>query len=443
MSQTPLLRDLANFVRGSYQSADKRPVARTLLGENLLYMRNKSNQLWSHYENEEVIIVSIHGANTLELNFSSIFAFLLPSQEQKITKDFCNKYNELINETKKVFLIGHSLGNFMIASCSLRVNKSLPTVMFAPYVPNHLSAVNRHIGTNPKFKKIFYKQDFFAKNILRMGSQVKNVLLFSNKNVIFNVKTRAGHSISLFTGDINKDFKQKIVSGISNNDSNLGKKIKKGIDITSKVLLDILSKRKLFGKILTPRKNAPPKIRKWISNNKNKEISKIVVCRKPVQSSIKNIINIITLGKFNKSLKGLHYDDIFHLYLYITIDNITWRIEKNAVVTVIKDKQDLNEDCMSIDINMGREMIELGVFMKNGEKEQDNFWSYDPKSNNCQNFATSLLVGNKFIKKLDKTYKFIKQDTEAIFRNNPRYLAKFGKTITDIAAVFDVLKEGR
>jgi len=172
------------------------------------------------------------------------------------------------------------------------------------------------------------------------------------------------------------------------------------------------------------------------------------------------------LGKFDKSLKGLRYEDLFHLYLYITIGNETWRIEKNEVVSLAKDKKYMGEDCLDINLSgiktkrvavkigkittyfnkktfVPQRKITLGKFIQNGVRFQKNFWSYNAKGNNCQNFCESLLLGNKLIKKGDKVHKFIKQDSEAIFKKNPKYLAKFGKTMTDIAGVFDVLKEGR
>jgi len=153
--------------------------------------------------------------------------------------------------------------------------------------------------------------------------------------------------------------------------------------------------------------------------------------------AVKKVLNLITFGDFNKSLKKMNYDDIFHLYLYITIGSKTWRIEKNAVVSVVEDKQDKNEDCITIKIPNN---LKLGRFMANGEKHQKKFWSYHPKTNNCQDFAISLLDGNGIGSKIYTG--FIKQDSKAIFNKNPRYLTGFGGTITDIAGVFDFILSG-
>ena len=242
--------------------------------------------------------------------------------------------------------------------------------------------------------------------------------------------------------------------------------------VINKLLKDeILTSREKFGFDLNLRKNAPPKVRTWIETNSHKFISKITVCRKPIQSAIRNVANIITLGKFNKNLKGLNYDDIFHLYLYITIGNITYRIEKNEVVDLKIDRPNTGEDCREIDLRgtiveeeevkpsfevflktgkqtkitkvVMRIRITLKEFMNNGEKYQNEFWSYNSKGNNCQNFAESLLLGNKLIPPFGETHRFIKQDSIAIFKGNPAWLEKFGNIATDLAGLFSLIKEGR
>ena len=167
--------------------------------------------MYSHYENENLIIVSVHGVNSVEGLLIAVKTFLRASQEQIIADQFCNKYKELMNiKDKKVFLLGHSLGAFMIASCSLKFGKSFPSVLFAPYVPSPRTPISRHLGSNPKFKKIFFKQDPFPANLINMGKRVKNTLMFSNANPIFIARNKSNHAITLFITDINKDFKRRL-----------------------------------------------------------------------------------------------------------------------------------------------------------------------------------------------------------------------------------------
>ena len=59
----------------------------------------------------------------------------------------------------------------------------------------------------------------------------------------------------------------------------------------------------------------------------------------------------------------------------------------------------------------------------------DRFLPYQSASNNCQVFIMGVLDGNG-LNNSERT-SFVKQDTKAIFENNPA-LRKFANTLTDI-----------
>jgi hypothetical protein len=58
----------------------------------------------------------------------------------------------------------------------------------------------------------------------------------------------------------------------------------------------------------------------------------------------------------------------------------------------------------------------------------DKFFTYQSTSNNCQDFAISLLIANGIND--DSLNTFIKQDVRSIFANNA-YLRRFVNNITD------------
>jgi hypothetical protein len=68
------------------------------------------------------------------------------------------------------------------------------------------------------------------------------------------------------------------------------------------------------------------------------------------------------------------------------------------------------------------------------------FSEYDPKYNNCQDFIYAALEANNLIN--EKYKNFIKQDAISIFENNPSFLYKLSKSITDIGAVANKIIEG-
>ena len=243
----------------------------------------------------------------------------------------------------------------------------------------------------------------------------------------------------------------------------------------------LLKQRILFSNFFVIRKTAPPQIREWVNKYSNRIIDRIFVCRKPISGVITKLANIITLGKFDKTLRGLNYEDLFHLYLFIKIGNKTFILEKNEVVVIreLTDKTFVKEaECMEVELGQGIFQAEEGIlsgeelfqsglpyknplrkgkklstskpkrimlrdFMKNGEKQQVDFWSYNANGNNCQVFVESLLIGNGLINKFDNIHKFIKQETEEIFLQSPKYIETIAKTGTDIAGLFHTLKYGK
>lgn len=221
----------------------------------------------------------------------------------------------------------------------------------------------------------------------------------------------------------------------------------------------------------------PPDVRRWLEKYGEEKITHIAVCRKPVQSYIRTALNIISLGKFNKNLKLLNYDDIFHLYLYITVGGKQFLIEKNQVVqfmeitkkiifdeecrliplketvkeTIVMRQRPINTQQLSFGSSQPRRKtiiktikkeIKLKDFFANAEKHAyGKFWFYHANGNNCQVFVETLLLSNGLIKFNDETHRFIKQDAAEIFRGI-KYVSTFGKRLTDLAAILDQLQQG-
>jgi hypothetical protein len=187
-----------------------------------------------------------------------------------------------------------------------------------------------------------------------------------------------------------------------------------------------------------PRTNAPPQFRQFLEEFGNNKIETAFVCRKPIQSFINTFFNFITFGQFETALKNLNYDELFHLYIVINLDNNrSFRVEKNEVVRVEPTYEGC-EDYLSAPI---RKPIKVIDFFENGKKQQpDDFFLYDAKTNNCQVFLTSLLNGNNI--NTPQLNSFVKQDAIAIFSQMPAYAEKIGKFITDLGARADILISG-
>ena len=65
-----------------------------------------------------------------------------------------------------------------------------------------------------------------------------------------------------------------------------------------------------------------PKVIKDLLRDEGKQmINKIFVCRKPIQKTFVKIINALTFGKFKKKMKQYNYDSMFHLQLFVKLEN--------------------------------------------------------------------------------------------------------------------------
>lgn len=208
------------------------------------------------------------------------------------------------------------------------------------------------------------------------------------------------------------------------------------INKTKKIMLDV-SKRLEFKK----RKEGllPPQSRDLLENIKNEKINSIKIIRTPLESYINNLLNVLSLGKWKKTIKNIGYDKLFHLSLFI---NDKYNFHKIEVPTLKKENPiKNNSSILNID-NVDKFNININEFINKTRNFLGDikFSEYDPKYNNCQDFIYAALEANNLIN--EKYKNFIKQDAISIFENNPSFLYKLSKSITDIGAVANKIIEG-
>ncbi len=205
-----------------------------------------------------------------------------------------------------------------------------------------------------------------------------------------------------------------------------------------------------------PRQEAPPYIRKFLETHGNNLITAISVCRVPINSIINSVLNVISLGQFNKIKNKLHYDDMFHLYLLISLKSPsgltdTYLFERNQVIKLQKasasDFKEIKEcsksacpGCIPISIPSN---LSFSNFLTNGELYQRNhsninFYVYDAIKNNCQDFVMTLLLANNLSNSFIS--QFVKQSASDLL---PDYAKSISRGITDVAGALDVLLHGK
>lgn len=179
-------------------------------------------------------------------------------------------------------------------------------------------------------------------------------------------------------------------------------------------------------------------VREILAQHGDKTITKARVVRKPVSSAVKEALNVVSLGEFKKKLAKQPYDDIFHLFMLLTLsDGTNVSLEKNSIITMRVNPDRSGE---SVEASPP-EGLTLNALMDAAAKKMGKkFIPYAANSNNCQNFILNVLRANGMdTPELDK---FVKQDTNELFEGGIVDLRKFSNAITDLGAKIATVQEG-
>lgn len=188
------------------------------------------------------------------------------------------------------------------------------------------------------------------------------------------------------------------------------------------------------------RKDIPPNFRKVLEKYANNMVVGIRLGREPIQKAVKAFINIVTLGDLNRKAKNLNYDDIYHLFSLIKLDNnVILRLEKNHVISLkVVNSYEIKDH---LDVSLNNRKITFGNLITNGiERSKENFFVYHAITANCQIFLNNILFANKLN---DTKYtKFIMQDAQALISKDS-FFGKLSKKVTDLANLADIVEQGR
>lgn len=166
-------------------------------------------------------------------------------------------------------------------------------------------------------------------------------------------------------------------------------------------------------------------------------IASMAVCREPIKAGVAAALNLLSLGQFNRNMKALNYENMFHLYLQIKLIGApVIYLEKNEVITAKKMSGDPKES-LPVKIPPGVRPTINSLWKKTLDKFGDGIFAYDAVSCNCQRFVSDILSANDLmtVDLLD----FVLQDGASVV---PKYLAWFSRKVTDVAAIFDHVRKG-
>ena len=198
-----------------------------------------------------------------------------------------------------------------------------------------------------------------------------------------------------------------------------------------------MEKIKEFGrKLMYGRNDYSPKVKKILKDFGNEEITNMYIIRTPISKVLRFLMNIISLGDFEKRMKNTPYDELYHLAVHIETHKGKVSLEKNEVINMDRNpKKPKNSETLNVAI--GKTLTINEMLEKTKTKMGKKFFPYSAKSNNCQLFILSMLQANNLANESNKD--FIKQDTNELFSS---HLRKATNTVTDIAGRLNILASG-
>lgn len=200
-------------------------------------------------------------------------------------------------------------------------------------------------------------------------------------------------------------------------------------------------KNRVVNTLKGPRSDAPPVFKNFLSKEGNVKIKNIDIARKPILSGVESLLNGLSLGNFANIKRKLGYDNVYHNYLIVELDNgKRYKLEKNHVLEAkaLQD-DDLKHERYSIPV---KKDINLNSLIDNASKGDNDFYKYNARNNNCQVFTKEVIERNG-LTPVDNSAKEIlnPQDGEKLIDSLGK-LNFIPKLVTDIAGASDRLING-
>lgn len=185
----------------------------------------------------------------------------------------------------------------------------------------------------------------------------------------------------------------------------------------------------------------PRPLRKFMKKKGSEQIKRISVCRVPVTKMLQTLLNALQLGRYNRTIRRLNYEDVFHLYLVLEYENgETYIMEKNQRVIIKKiDSNFLQRkgvQCKSVDM---RKVYNLnGMITRAETNNKGTFYRYSANNQNCQKFVLDVLTSSNLI--TPELKDFIYQDAQKLLPKG--IVQSLAQRATDLGGVFDTIIHG-
>jgi hypothetical protein len=191
------------------------------------------------------------------------------------------------------------------------------------------------------------------------------------------------------------------------------------------------------------RRDYPPQARQILEKFGNLPIRALVLQRVPIENTLKTLLNVLSLGKYEQVTQDLGYDKVFHLSLIVYLKRVRRPlvVEKNEVINISFQIPPMKRGGEQLEIPVNKN-ISLNELLNNTRNIQgSDFFLYHPFKRNCQMFIRDLLKNSGLL--TPQAEAFIIQDAASILRKMPWYFEGLTKGLTDLGAQLNRIIYGK
>ena len=144
------------------------------------------------------------------------------------------------------------------------------------------------------------------------------------------------------------------------------------------------------------------KVQAALTATDNDPIKSITVYRVPLQTYVDTGLAGLSSGAWDAAMKKYGYDQIFHLYLILTLQSGSqYIVEKNEIINLaiaLPEKVNITNSNyrMEVPFDPSKRRLTIRQMLNNCLiiEGKDLFYTYDFKTNNCQVFVRDCLKGS-------------------------------------------------
>ena len=167
----------------------------------------------------------------------------------------------------------------------------------------------------------------------------------------------------------------------------------------------------------------------------NIPITKLEIYKAPITKIFQQMLNTLSLGKWEEKMKKYGFDKFYHLGLIVTLENgEKYIVEKLDRPSVSQDFDLSKPDLELMDVPLKGKELTIYKMLEDARKAvgDKTFFEYDSFRNNCQFFVRMLLKNQNLYTDREKDFFF--QDISEMIKELPEELDRFQRFATDTTA---------